>query len=67
MKRVNLYRYIRQDGGVTISPNVPNCEYDEMIRLVSDADKILSNGEKTALCIDTTNEDEWHEIDLPKL
>ena len=36
MQIVNLYKYIRDDGGTTVSPVKPNIEYTEMFRLIAD-------------------------------
>ena len=39
MEIVNLYKYIRDDGGATVSPVKPNAEYVEMFRLIADEGK----------------------------
>ena len=36
MQIINLYKYTREDGGVTVSPIKPDCEYTDMVRLVAD-------------------------------
>jgi hypothetical protein len=63
MQTIELYRYEREDGGVTISPVKPDVEYTIMYRLVADEGKILVNGDKTTACIDTDSIDGWEEID----
>lgn len=63
MQIIKLYRYIRPDGGVTISPNKPDVDYTEMVRLVADDGKILTNGSEETSCLDTANPEEWQEID----
>lgn len=63
MQIIKLYRYVRPDGGVTISPNKPDVEYTEMVRLVADDGKILTNGSEETSCLDIVNPDGWQEID----
>lgn len=66
MQIINLYKYERADGGVTVSPIKPDCEYTEMYRLVADEGKVLTNGENTTICIDAESREGWVEIDEPK-
>ena len=61
MQKVPLYRYIRVDGGVTVSINKPETEYTELTRLIADEGYILTNGDTYASCIDTNNPDLWIE------
>lgn len=63
MQIINLYKYKRADGGVTVSPIKPECEYTEMYRLVADDGKVLTDGETMTSCIDTTEVDKWQEVD----
>jgi hypothetical protein len=66
MKIITLYKYQRADGGVTVSPNKPECDCTEMYRLVTDAGKLVTNGEvEPTGCIDVDNTDGWYEIDEP--
>ena len=60
-----LYEYKRKDGGVTISPNKPECEFTERLRLIADKGKILTNGIIATYCIDTDTADGWTEVDAP--
>lgn len=62
MQTIPLYRYVRPDGGVTVSTVKPDTEYIETTRLVADDGYILSNGETTTSCIDTDNPMVWSEI-----
>jgi hypothetical protein len=62
----NLYKYIREDGGVTVSPIKPECEYTGMFRLVADEGKVLTNGEVTTSCTDVESTEGWTEIDAPE-
>jgi hypothetical protein len=62
MQTINLYKYIREDGGTTISPVKPDCEYTEMYRLVADEGKILVNGDILTYCTDVENPEGWSEV-----
>lgn len=66
MQIINLYKYIREDGGVTVSPNKPDCDYTEMYRLIADEGKVLTNGEIVTPCIDVESTDGWVEIEEPE-
>ena len=64
MQIVTLYRYNREKGGVTVSPVKPDGEYTEMVRLVADEGKVLTqDGEHHTSCIDTDTADGWYEVD----
>lgn len=66
MQVIKLYKYNRTRGGVTVSPIKPDCEYTELVRLVADEGKVLTNdGENVTSCIDTETVDGWYEIDEP--
>ena len=69
MQIKTLYKTIRSDGGVTVSPNIPEHEmYAEiMLRLIADEGKLLTiNGIDTYPCIDVESDEGWYEIDAPK-
>jgi hypothetical protein len=66
MQIINLYKYIRKDGGTTVSPIKPDCEYTEMFRLVADEGKILVKDDICTSCIDTDSIEGWEEIDAPE-
>lgn len=66
MQTIILYRYNREGGGVTVSPEKPDCEYQESVRLVADEGKLLTNGNIETACIDTDSAEGWTEIDAPK-
>ena len=62
-----LYRYKTKQGGITVSPNKPNKkiyvgEITNLFRLIADERMVLTNGEKTARCIDTDTPEAWTEI-----
>lgn len=67
MQMIPLYRYIREDGGVTVSTVKPDCEYAEKIRLVADEGKMLTlGGETLCACADVDSIDGWYEVDAPE-
>ena len=63
MKIVNLYKYIRDDGGATVSLVKPNAEYVEMFRLIADEGKELVNGDIHTSCIDVETTEGWIEVE----
>lgn len=64
MTILTLYKYVRKDGGDTVSPIKPDGEYTEMYRLVADEGKLLTrDGVNTTECVDTDSLDGWYEID----
>ena len=66
MKAIPLYKFIRPDGGVTVSPIKPDGEYSEMFRLVADEGMILKNGDVETTCTDVLSADGWEEIEAPE-
>lgn len=63
MKKVTLYRYTREDSGVTVTPNRPKTAgYTIKHRLIADEGMTLTNGEIVASCIDVDSIDGWSEI-----
>lgn len=65
MQMIALYKYERDGGGITVSPEKPDKTYTLMYRLVADEGKILTNGETMTPCIDVDGTDGWDEIDAP--
>lgn len=66
MQIINLYKYQRADGGITVSPIKPDTNYTEMVRLVADDGKaITKDGENFIACIDTDTAEGWREVDAP--
>lgn len=63
-----LYKTVRPDDGVTVSPNRPESgEYTELLRLVADEGKLLTvNGSDTTPCVDVESTDGWYEVDAPE-
>lgn len=68
MQIKTLYKTVRADGGVTISPDKPETEeYTEMYRLIADEGKLLTlNGSDTFPCVDANTADGWYEVDAPE-
>jgi hypothetical protein len=62
MLTINLYRYTRPDGGVTVSTVQPDVEYTALYRLVADEGMLLTDGTTTTSCVDTTDTSVWSEI-----
>lgn len=65
MKITKAYKYVRKSGGITITTHKPICEHKELLRLIADEGKILTNGEITTPCVDVESADGWQEIDAP--
>lgn len=67
MQTITLYRYARQDGGVTVSPTMPpdGTAYDTRYRLIADEGKALTDGVTTTTCTDADSADGWTEIPAP--
>lgn len=61
-----LYRFTREDGGTTVSPNKPECEYTTLYRLIADEGKaVTKDGENLFSCLDVDSVDGWNEVDAP--
>lgn len=59
-----LYRFFREDGGVTESINKPDgVEYTTRFRLIASEGKLLTDGDMETYCIDVDSADGWFEID----
>ena len=64
MQTIILYKYIREGGGVTVSPVKPDAAYTEMYRLVADEGKVLTQeGLNYTTCVDTETTIGWYEVD----
>ena len=63
MKTITLYRYVRRDGGTTVSPIMPtDSDYSVLYRLIADEGMILINGDSDTCCVDTEYPEDWTEI-----
>ena len=65
MQKITLYRFIRPDGGVTVSTVKPETDYTELTRLVADEGYILTDGTSYTACTDTDNPGAWSEVPDP--
>ena len=64
MQTIKLYRYTREDGGVTVSPVEPDVDYTVLYRLVADEGKTLTQDNVDFReCVDTDTADGWREVD----
>lgn len=63
MQTMELYRYIREDGCVTVSVAKPDSEYTTTYRLIADEGLILANGETLTYCIDIDTTSYWTEVE----
>ena len=62
-----LYRYKRADGGITDTPNKPNGDYTERVRIIADEGKaVTKDGENLYPVIDADTADGWYEVDESK-
>lgn len=67
MTIITLYKYIRENGGTTVSPDKPNCEYTEMFRLVADEGMMLTqDGEELYGVVDVDSTEGWYEVEAPE-
>jgi hypothetical protein len=64
MKTTKLYRYIGYNGTLTTPILLPNIDHLEVVKLVANDGKILTNGDKTVYSIVVLPEDKalWTEI-----
>ena len=64
MQIINLYRYTRPDGGVSVSPVKPEGEYKPMYRLVAEEGMALTkDGENLTSCADVESTESWYEVE----
>ena len=64
MTTKTLYKYHREDGGVTISPIMPDAEYTICYRLMADEGKALTlDGVDLFNAVDTDTVEGWYEVD----
>lgn len=63
MQTINLYKFTRPDGGVTVSTTQPEGTYTAMYRLVANEGKALTqDGVNTFPCVDVENPEGWREV-----
>lgn len=62
MRIKRLYKFIRSDGGVTVSTVPPeNGDHTEMVRMIADEGFVLTDGFVSCLCVDADSTDGWSE------
>ena len=67
MKRKTLYRYLREDGGYTISPVKPEgTAYTKRYRLIADEVMAITNGEIVTEVIDVSSYKGWIDCEKPE-
>ena len=67
MQIITLYRIVRDDGGVTVTPNKPEEYASILYRLVADEGKDLIKGDIKTECIDTDSADGWIEREKERI
>lgn len=66
MEIKQLYRFLREDGGVTESPEKPDgADYITRCRLIASDGKLLTDGTTETYSIDVDSAEGWTEIDAP--
>lgn len=63
MQKIILYRTIKENGVVSVSPIKPDAYDSISYRLVADDGKELVNGDIRVCCIDTDDLEQWIEED----
>lgn len=66
MPIITLYRYERDDGGITVSPVKPDKPYTNKYRLVAGEGKVFVKGDAVTTCKDVDSTEGWDEIDAPE-
>ena len=67
MKRKTLYRYLREDGGYTISPVKPEgTAYTKRYRLIADEGKAITDGNVIVEVIDVQSYKGWTDCEKPE-
>lgn len=65
MEIKELYRYTRENGGVTVSTEKPECEYEITYRIIADEGmEVTQDGVNTFCCVDTDDTNGWYEVEL---
>lgn len=67
MRTVTLYKYERPNGGLTVTPVKPDTtDYTVGYRLIADEGKAITDGTRTAICVDVESTDGWSDCELPE-
>lgn len=62
MQTIALYRYLRPNGGVTVSTIKPDTDYELRYRLIADEGMALTKDGVITTCVDVVSADGWTEI-----
>ena len=64
MTRTVMYRYMGTNGIIESPVHLEDIYYIRFIRLIADADKVLTNGKDRLKAVNTTEEEEktWREV-----
>lgn len=68
MQKIELYRYVEDDGSITVTPNKRNDnDLIHKYRLIADEGKALTDGENVTSVVDVSIDDvgKWSETDIP--
>ena len=67
MEIKTIYKYKREDGGTTVSPNKPEGEYSELFRVIAAEGKaVTQDGTTFYSVIDAESTEGWQEVDAPE-
>ena len=66
MKTIEIYKFRRADGGITVATEKPKRGYIKGIRYIADKGKLLVHGDETRKSVDEFGQRAWAEIDAPK-
>lgn len=68
MQIKTLYRFIRADGGTTVSPIAPNGNYTILFRIIADEGMaVTKDGQTLYSVIDTEAIEGYYEVENPDL
>lgn len=67
MQTIELYRYIRPGGGVTVSTIKPDTDYELRYRLIADDGMALTKDGIITTCVDVVSADGWTEIEYEEV
>lgn len=64
MTKTILYRYEREDGGITVTTEKPNSPHTTLFRLIADVGKMVTlDGVDLRTAVDVDSVDGWYEVD----
>ena len=66
MEYRDIYKFTREDGGVTVSIDKPEGEYVKMVRIVAGEGKMITkDGVNLCPMTDECSGEGWYEVDAP--